>query len=405
MQCINPAYITYDSNNDKLTYRSYNINSNLKNSKVVSCGKCINCLKNKVSGLSFKVQKEMEKEQFNYCYLFTITFNDNNQLYLINKNKLDNMLKDNKDISKYSPYTTLSKNKINNVIRNLKKKLNNYYKCKVSFSYLLSGEYGSKTGRAHYHILLMLSHSIPNLKLDKITAKDRLKHYKSKMLNSKQYDLYDLVIVNNYQMTAGYVCKYLMKQQEFKEKDNYAKFSTKNEKIIFQKFINDIGVDIKDIKKQAPFIKKSQKLGIFNTLQENIENETLTPYYLNKYWKSFVFNNKKDKDVSISELEFFTTLKKYFVFNDTHNFNLFLSIFRNNKNKNKKYYKNIYYVRFKNIFNRFLDFINFNFSYFQDKNVKYKEKLDKLKRDLPKLKNTKPKLKDIQYNYISKDYF
>lgn len=400
MLCINPAYITYDINNDQLLYKSYNTHSNLTNSKVVSCGKCINCLKNKVFGLSFKVQKEMEKEQFKHCYLFTITFNDENQLYLINKNKLDVLLKDNKDISKYSPYTTLSKIKINNVIRNLKKKLNNYYDCKVSFSYLLSGEYGSRTCRAHYHILLMLSHPIPNLKLDKITKRDNLHHYKSKLLNSKQYDLYDLVLVNNYKKTAGYVCKYLMKQQDFKDKDNYAKFSTKQEKIIFQKFINDHGIDIDNVKKQAPFIKKSQKLGIFNTLKENIDNNTLTPYYLNKYWKSFVFKNKKDKDIPDFELEFFSTLKKQFVFNDTKSFNLWFSVF----NKKKKY-KNHYSIRFKDIFNKFIYFIDLNFQYFRDKQNKYNENLNKLKRDLPKLKDTKPKLKDLQYNYISKDYF
>lgn len=402
MLCINPAFITYDINNDKLLYRSYNTHSNLTNSKVVSCGKCINCLKNKVFGLSFKVQKEMEKEQFNYCYLFTITFNDQNQLYLINKDKLDIMLKDNKDISKYSPYTTLSKNKINNVIRNLKKKLNNYYKCKVSFSYLLSGEYGSRTGRAHYHILLMLSHPFPDLKVDKITKRDNLHHLKSKLLNSKQYDLYDLVEVNNYITTAGYVCKYLMKQQDFKDKDNYSKFSTKQEKIIFQKFINDYGIDIDNVKKQAPFIKKSQKLGIFRTLKENIDHNTLTPYYLNKYWKSFVFKNKKDKDIPDFEFEFYKTLKKQFVFNDRHNMNLWFSIFTK---KNKKKIKSDYFIRFKNIFYDFITFIDFNAQYFRDKENKYLEKLEKLKRDLPKLKNTKPKLKDLQYNYISKDYF
>lgn len=404
MNCINPAYITYDPNNDKLLYRPYNIHSDLKNSKVVSCGKCINCLKNKVSGLAFKVQKEMEKEQFKHCYLFTITFNDNNQLYLINKSKLDLLLKDNNDVSKYSPYTTLSKNKINNVIRNLKKKLNNYYHKNVSFSYLLSGEYGSRTGRAHYHILLMLSDPIPDLKLDKITAKDHLKHYKAKLLNSKQYDLYDLVQVNNYRTTAGYVCKYLMKQQELKDKDKYHKFSTKSEKLIFDKIINNIGSDVKDIKKQAPFIKKSQKLGIFNTLQENIDNDTLTPYYLNKYWKSFVFKNKKDKDIPISELEFFTTLKKTFVFNDIHNFNLWVNVFAN-KNRMRKFKNNSYYSRFRELFYDFIYFIDFNAQYFRDKNEKYLEKLEKYKKYLDELKNTKPKLKDIQYNYISKDYF
>ena len=243
----------------------------------------------------------------------------------------------------------------------------------------------------------MLSHEIPNLKLDKITAKDRLKHFKSDLLKSKQYDLYDLVIVNNYKQTAGYVCKYLMKQQKLKDSDIYVNFSTKNEKLIFQKLINDIKLDIKDIKKQAPFIKKSQKLGIFNTLNENIENVTLTPYYLNKYWKQFIFN-KKDKDINISDLEFYSLLKKQFIFKDKKNMSLWFQTF-------KRKFKNDIYNNMKNIFNKFIDFIDLHYNYFQEKENKYLEKVEKYKRELFQIKKSVPKLKDVQYNYISKDFF
>lgn len=397
MYCINPAYVKYDLKNEKIIFDSYNPKRNLTNSKLISCGKCINCLKNKVSGLSVKVQKQMNKEEYKYCYLFTITFNDSNQMYFINKNKLDLLLEKNDDISKYSPYTTLSKNKINNVIRNLKKKMNNYYKCNVAFSYLLSGEYGSKTGRAHYHILLMLSHEIPELKLEKITAKDNLKHYKSKILNSKQYDLYDLVIVNNYKKTAIYVSKYLMKQQD-KDKDKYVKYSTKKEKFIFKQVIQDFELDIENIKKQAPFIKKSQKLGIYSTLLENIKNDTLTPYYFKKYWLNFVFQNKKIKNISIYDLEFFNLLKKQFVFKDKKSINFWFSYF-------KRKIKNDYFKKQKQIFDRFIWFIDLNYEYFQNKDEKYNEKVENYKKYYYDYKKTLPKLKDLQYNYISKDNF
>ena len=95
-----------------------------------------------------------------YNYFLTITF-DNSKI----KTNY-NFLRIDKDYQQINTnlFTSVSKVQISNIIRNLKKKFNTYYKSNVKFDYFLSAEYGKRTNRAHYHIYFSTSQPVPNMK-------------------------------------------------------------------------------------------------------------------------------------------------------------------------------------------------------------------------------------------------
>lgn len=230
---------------------------------MIKCNKCELCKQSKINKINYRVKEQIRLSQFNY--LLTLTFDNK----VIKKNY--NFMKIDQDYDQISTdlFTTVSKVQISNIIRNLKKKLNNYYKTNVKFNYLLCGEYGSRTERAHYHIVLCLDHQIPELK--KISNI----YYLSNFLISKQYSNYNLQIIDPNNPKVGYyLSKYLLKSNLNLDK-RFVKYNIQDERFVLKTF----GYLIKS---QLPFIKKSRNLGMTGDFLNDFKNGVLSNYYFKK---------------------------------------------------------------------------------------------------------------------------
>nr|WEW54507.1 MAG: replication initiation protein [Microvirus Sku110] len=269
---------------------------------VIPCGKCSKCLNAKKTSYEKRVKAQFKKTRFNY--LLTLTFSNEQIRALITDDEK-------KELINYNDYnisylSTLSKYDCKNIIKNIKNKLNRYYKRKVKLHYILCGEYGENTKRAHYHILLMLNEPIPDL--IKIPAKGN--YYKSSMFESKQYGLYDLQLADSKDNTAKYITKYLVKdsnksntfklnlfqEQQQKElisnniKDGYLYKKPEyldQDKEFYEVNKNNDNVMVPVLTYQREFIKMSRCLGISNDYYENYANGVLNKYYKNKLKKLF----------------------------------------------------------------------------------------------------------------------
>lgn len=113
---------------------------------------------------------------------------------------------------------------------------------------MLCGEYGENTNRAHYHIIILLDVPLPNLV--KVPAKGN--HYKSTLIDSKQYGLYDIEPCNASKKLSGYLTKYLLKSDN-KQLENYNRFEIE----------------------QLEFYKKNNLLTKNTTLFNNIDDMTI----------------------------------------------------------------------------------------------------------------------------------
>lgn len=277
---------------------------------ILSCGKCKYCLQMKQSKNAKLVDIEFKRNRYNY--LLTITFNDNHIDILDTKDNYNNYSK----IAK-SKVSNLSKIKINNIIKNLKNKLNRYYGKKIKLHYYLCGEYGSNTFRAHYHVMIMLNEPLPYL----IKQNVKGNHYKSKLINSKQFGLYDIEPITNQnaKSVSKYISKYISKQESCKGTLKYNYFMEQQLKYYLDNNIKDfvlvkkekeyltllLGILlnrydlIKNIELIQPsymkeFIKKSKGLGLFELELTNLQNGTLNQYYktkIKKEYDSFVWSN------------------------------------------------------------------------------------------------------------------
>lgn len=270
---------------------------------LIPCGKCDVCIQTKKNVYVKRVKSEFKN--VNYCYLITLTFNNDNVETILNKEQKEHTPKE-----LISYYSTLSKAQISNIIKNWKNKFNRYYGYKVKFSYFLSGEYGEKTERAHYHIILMLQHPIPNLVKENV----RGNHYKSQFMESKQYNHYDIepIYIDDAKKSAQYLTNYLNKSNDKQFFEKYNRFQEKQIKYLkehnfnlseclviknkeqLQELFNwsklwEIGIryipklEFKRINYQQEFIKMSRGLGISKDHFKNIENGVFTPYYRDKY--------------------------------------------------------------------------------------------------------------------------
>lgn len=109
----------------------------LKNQKIwVNCGKCLNCLEEKKKEIGNRAVHDLE--QYKMKYMITLTYDEINAVR-----------------NKYGE-TTLVKEHLNKYIKALQyvAKKYNFRETKNSFSYVACGEYGAKTQRAHYHLVV-----------------------------------------------------------------------------------------------------------------------------------------------------------------------------------------------------------------------------------------------------------
>lgn len=104
----------------------------------VNCGKCLNCLENKKKEHAARFINEIESEKYINKYFITLTY--------------DEIMapRDSKG------RTTLSKEHLKKYIKSLQYLHKRHYQESGSkyMKYIASGEYGEKTQRAHYHIVL-----------------------------------------------------------------------------------------------------------------------------------------------------------------------------------------------------------------------------------------------------------
>lgn len=186
-KCLNPLEL-YDSRHNKI---------------FVNCGKCVACQNTKRSALSLKLC--LEEQNSKYCYFVTLTYDDDNlPLFTIGWDTLlsgvcrlynsSQRLIDDKDINEfcsdyfvgsseffdsidyYNSFVSRYENKyhkscvyghgsiallyyrdIQLFLKRLRKFINKYYNEKIR--YYVIGEYGTKSLRPHWHLLLFFNSS------------------------------------------------------------------------------------------------------------------------------------------------------------------------------------------------------------------------------------------------------
>lgn len=281
---------------------------------LIPCGKCPDCVNLKKTNYVRRVKSQLK--MYKFSYLITITLDNQKQFTLLDNITRTSILNKCSNSSDFSSYTNLSKINIDNIIKNWKNKINRFYKEKVRIHYFLCGEYGSRTQRAHYHILLMLDRPLPNLVREPVAGC----HFKSSIIDSKQYSLYDIQITNGSVNCSSYISKYLLKSYS-KDKKNYNRFEEKqirfllsiNEPIdkyflfknkeqmikylVYYWLASPILIDFiysnirngffKSIKKQSEFVKSSRCLGISSDLYFNYLNKVFNSYYYKKYFANY----------------------------------------------------------------------------------------------------------------------
>lgn len=149
MQCINPVKIKFseetlakrrqDETLDMIDrYRTY---------MYVPCGKCEACLSNRRSAWSFRLHQELKVSES--CYFLTLTYDD-----------------------QYLPYKTVTIDGVSCEVPCVSKRdvqlfLKRFRKCIEPFKirYFIVSEYGPKTYRPHYHMILF---NYPQLLKNKI---------------------------------------------------------------------------------------------------------------------------------------------------------------------------------------------------------------------------------------------
>lgn len=124
----------------------------------VPCGKCVACLKKRVSGWSYRLQKQ--ERQSKSAFFVTLTYNTEN--VPLTKNGYMSLSKE--DVQKF--FKRLRKAQANRemeeckVCKGVRKicrqvKSQNEEVCNLTkISYYLVGEYGGKTQRPHYHVII-----------------------------------------------------------------------------------------------------------------------------------------------------------------------------------------------------------------------------------------------------------
>lgn len=93
---------------------------------IVPCGKCINCLKSRRAEWAFRLRSEFINSE---CAFFVTLSEDDKHLHALNKSDLQKLFK---------------------CMR----------KAGYKFTYYAIGEYGSKKGRPHYHIMFFFKHDV-----------------------------------------------------------------------------------------------------------------------------------------------------------------------------------------------------------------------------------------------------
>ena len=130
--CMSPLKIYWDKVEHKFQFNSKN--PDLWHYAIVPCGRCPDCKKKWRTQLAQRVRYELSKYSYNEVCFLTLTVNDD---------KLQEVF----------PNGSLDHGYFQKFMKRLRRRLE-YHGFKGKIKYLVSGEYGEKEGRPHFHIIL-----------------------------------------------------------------------------------------------------------------------------------------------------------------------------------------------------------------------------------------------------------
>lgn len=245
----------------------------------VRCGKCLPCLKSRRNEWSLRLEHEYLHSDS--AFFITLTYDDNHLPYSYSKwkykYKIDPITKKKKVIKRWkvkvnTTKPTLRQEDLTKYIKRIRNEQQKYYKDKNIISrkvrYYAVGEYGTKTKRPHYHLLVF------NYDIDNIAP----------LQNKWKLGFTQIAEVNGARI--NYTAKYMFKP--FNIKDTRKKpFSTMSKKpIIGQDYLNNYG---------TWHIKNE----IIETADQNGVTRRLPKPYLRR-----LFTNKEDRiQLSLKSIE------------------------------------------------------------------------------------------------------
>jgi len=192
--CMSPLKIYWDKVEHKFQFNSKN--PDLWHYAIVPCGRCPDCKKKWRTQLAQRVRYELSKYSYNEVCFLTLTVNDD---------KLQEVF----------PNGSLDHGYFQKFMKRLRRRLE-YHGFKGKIKYLVSGEYGEKEGRPHFH-MIMFGYKPQDLKFF-YKSKKGYNSYKSAFLEEIWgAGFVDVGDVDEH--TAPYMVKYITKFGEVKQDD------------------------------------------------------------------------------------------------------------------------------------------------------------------------------------------
>lgn len=208
--------------------------------KALPCGKCVGCRLDYSKEWAIRCTLEMQDYPMDECYFVTLTYDDEHIPYSVARDEVvshdkpyDVMLFESRlsdcDVSQIDPVRyesfslpsnqTLAPDDLQLFIKRLRR-YQEYHYGKHNVRYFACGEYGGKTFRPHYHLIVY------GINLAPPGPSDWRKHTRGYDLWSSQ-ELYrvwskgNVIVGHCTYETCGYVARYMLKKQKGQDGDFY----------------------------------------------------------------------------------------------------------------------------------------------------------------------------------------
>lgn len=169
----------------------------LKEVLLINCGQCTECRLQKSREWANRCVLEAQQYPKGTCFFVTLTYSDENLIY-------------------GDELPTLDKNAISSFMKRLRRRWQYQFnfpdKDEVGIRFYGAGEYGSKSGRPHYHLILF---NIPHLQEDLVFYKTNFQgdvYYNSPLLESC-WPYGHVVVADVTWESCAYVARYVMKKR------------------------------------------------------------------------------------------------------------------------------------------------------------------------------------------------